>query len=306
MSAWQTLRHRASRYINSWERNRPRFLRRRVLDFPPITSLPHPQQLVVLCEADKFTDGLWSAWSWLRFLRGHLRLHLFVDGIIKPERRRDFERLFPGAELSSVSEFLATHNTRPADFQTFLENHWFAPKLALLIELQQTTSFLYSDCDVLAFQTPQAIIDTIERGTPNAYNVDPAARHDRTNVDRWINERAAQLSLTGAPDFNSGLLWITQGSLDSGLFEQLLTGWTHAVDSHFAEQTILGVLFAASQATPLPEVDYLVSGQGMHFWEKDLDCRDLTVRHYVGNVRHRMYAHAYPYIAAQAFAQNGA
>ena len=78
------------------------------------------------------------------------------------------------------------------------------------------------------------------------------------------------------------------------------------MDSHFAEQTILGVLFAASQATPLPEVDYLVSGQGMHFWEKDLDCRDLTVRHYVGNVRHRMYAHAYPYIAAQAFAQNGA
>ena len=40
MSAWaqHPLAHRLSRYVNSWARNRPRLIRRRVLRFPPIRT----------------------------------------------------------------------------------------------------------------------------------------------------------------------------------------------------------------------------------------------------------------------------
>jgi hypothetical protein len=293
-------RYRLSRLLNSWGRNRPRLIRRRVLAFPPIASQPEFPQLVVLCEAGKFTDGLWAAWSWMRFLHRHLRLHLFVDGAISGEQRHEFERLFPGAEMTSVGAYLAARDTLSPTFRIFLENHLFALKLALLLALQKTTSCLYSDCDVLAFRTPTALIRAIEQGSPSAYIVDPSARTDSTYSDPWITARAEELGLPRVKDINGGLLWIARGSLDAPLVERLLAGWTPAVNGHFAEQTILGVLFAANGAHPLPETDYVVSGQGMHFWEHDLDCAQITVRHYVGNVRHRMYAHAYPSLAAQA------
>jgi hypothetical protein len=232
-------------------------------------------------------------------------LWLFVDGAISAEQRRDCERLFPGVELSSVDEFLASHAALSPVFQSFLEHHRFALKLALLLELQKTTCLLYSDCDVLAFHPPETMIRLIGQGTTSAYIVDPAARTDSTYRDPWIGERAEALSLPRINDINGGLLWIARNGLDAALVERLLAGWTPAVNGHFAEQTILGVLFAANHAVPLPEAEYVVSGQGMHFWESDLACAQLTVRHYVGNVRHRMYAHAYPSIAAQAFTANG-
>jgi len=304
MSSWakHPLAHRLSRYVNSWERNRPRWIRRRILAFPPIRCEPHPPVLAVLCEADKFTDGLWCAWSWMRFLRRQVRLHLFVDGAIPAENRDAFTRLFPGAELSSMPEFLAAQPAPSPSFQTFLDGYRYARKLSLILHLQQTSPVLYSDSDVIAFHRPDALIAAIAAigaTTAGAYLTDPGSRSDQTCVDPWIRGQAAKLSLPCVTDLNSGVLWMPRGSIDPALVERLLTGWHAGVYYHFAEQTILAVLFGASGATPLPEKDYVLSGQGMHFWERDLPCDELTVRHYVGLVRHRMYSSAYPFLARQ-------
>ena len=301
MSSWAKLplAHRLSRYVNSWERNRPRLIRRRILDFPPIPCQPHATMLAVLCEGDKFTDGLWCAWSWMRFLHRHVRLHLFVDGAIPAEHRDAFTRLFPGAELSSMPEFLAAQPAPSPSFQTFLDGYRYARKLSLILHLQQTSPVLYTDSDVIAFRRPDALLTAIEANIAGAYIADPGSRTDQTCVDPWIRGQAAKLSLPCVTDLNSGLLWMPRGSIDPGLVERLLTGWHAGVYYHFAEQTILAVLFGASGAQPLPEKDYVLSGQGMHFWEQDLPCDGFTVRHYVGLVRHRMYSHAYPFLLRQ-------
>lgn len=301
MSVWakHPLARRLSRYVNSWARNRPRLIRRRVLGFPPIRTGPHPAMLAVLCEADKFTDGLWCAWSWMRFLHRHVRLQLFVDGAISAENRHAFTRLFPGAELSSMPEFLAAQPAPSASFQTFLDGYRYARKLSLILHLQRTSPVLYTDSDVLAFRCPEAVIASIEAGATAAYMSDPGARLDQTCVDPWIRAQAVKLALPCVTDLNSGVLWMPRGSIDPALVERLLTDWHAGVYYHFAEQTIFAVLFGVNGARPLPEADYVLSGQGMHFWERDLPCDELTVRHYVGLVRHRMYAQAYPFLLRQ-------
>jgi hypothetical protein len=270
-----------------------------VLGFPPLPSEARPVRFVVLCEADKFTDGLWSAWSWMRFLQSDVQLHLFVDGAISPDQRQAFARLFPGAELSELGEFLAGQAPPSPAFQVFLDGYRYARKLSLILHLQRSTPVLYCDSDVLAFRSPRLLLEIVRRVDRGAYMVDPASRRDKTYVDPWIQARARELSLPCLEELNSGLLWIPQGSLRAELVEQLLTGWSPAVYYHFAEQTILAVLLGVNGAQALPEAEYTLSAQGMHFWERDLPCRDLTVRHYVGLVRHRMYSHAYPYLLRQ-------
>ncbi len=295
--------HRFSHYVNAWTRNRPRLIRRRVLSFPPVSSEAHSPILAVLCEADKFTDGLWCAWSWLRFLQRHVRLHLFVDGAVSGKSRGAFTRLFPGAELSSLPQFLAAQPSPTPSFQTFLNGYRYARKLALILHLQKHAPVLYTDSDVLAFRRPDALIAALENGHTGAYMADPGARRDQTCVDPWVRAQAAKLGLPCVTDLNSGLLWVPQGGVDPALVELLLTGWHPGVYYHFAEQTIFAVLFGVNGAQPLPERDYVLSAQGMHFWEKDLPCEHLTVRHYVGLVRHRMYAHAYPHLLRQSKGQ---
>lgn len=301
MKSWvkHPLAHRLSRYVNSWARNRPRWIRRRVLDFPPMPSEPRPTVLAVLCEPDKFTDGLWCAWSWMRFLHPNVQLQLFVDGAVSADNRRAFDRLFPGAEVLSLPEFLAGQPAPSPCFQTFLAGYRYARKLSLILHLQRISPVLYSDSDVLAFRRPTALLEHLKAGTA-AYLTDPGSRLDQTCVDPWIRAQAAKLALPCITDLNSGLLSMPRGGLDPALVEQLLAGWHTGVHYHFAEQTILAVLLGACGATALPEKDYVLSGQGMHFWEQDIPCDGLTVRHYVGLVRHRMYGHAYPYLLRQS------
>lgn len=290
------LSHWLSRYVNKLSRNRPRIIHRRVYSLPPLRSEPHSITLVILCEADKFTDGLWCAWSWMRFLRGKVALHLFVDGVVTGRQRLAFECLFPGAEVSSLPAYLASQPAPSAHFQAFLNGYRYARKLALLLHLQKVGPVLYADSDVLVFRQPDILIAKLEAGKPNAYMADPGARSDQTYVDPWVRAQAEKLGLPCILDFNSGLLWIGQGTLDSTVVERLLTGWHPGVYYHFAEQTILAVLFGVNHAQSLPENDYVLSAEGMHFWERDLPCGELTVRHYMGLVRHRMYSHAYSFL----------
>ena len=273
MGSWKThpLTRTFNRYLTAWQRNRPRRIRRRVLDFPPLASEPHARSLVVLCEADKFLDGCWCAWSWLRYVQPWLRLRLFVDGEVNAENRAAFTRLFPYGEIVSLPAYLATQPAPAPNFRALLDHYKYARKLAMILHLQRAGSFLYCDSDVLALRRPEALLERIERGSPDAFMVDQG----HPCVDPWIRERARMLGLPCCDALNSGLLWIAENSLDATLVERLLEGWSPAVYNHFSEQTILAVLLPSAGAEPLPSAEYLLNARGMFFYERDVPCEEI-------------------------------
>ena len=280
------------------ERNRPYGVRNRIFRLPPLPSQPGPRKLVILCEPRTFSDGCWCAWSWLRFLQPLLHLELFVDGPLTEDQRRRFTALFPGATLSSVPEFLAEHPAPSPAFARFLDHYTYARKLALLVALQKKGDFLYSDADIVAFRRPAALIEAIENpGSADLFMEETSCYC----VDPWVAETAARLNLPRHNDLNSGLLWVRRDSLDLAAAERLLTEWRPEFGHRVAEQTIIGVLMAVNGARALPPEAYVVSNDGMFFWQRDrTDYDRIVARHYVGNVRHLLYRAALPRLAAAA------
>jgi hypothetical protein len=275
------------------ERNRPYRVRNRIFSLPPLSSSPGRRKLAVLCEPRTFSDACWSAWSWLRFIGQELSLHIFVDGLISREQQNQFKRQFPGAALSSLPEFLENNFNPSPVFARFSDHHVLARKLALLIALQRDADFLYSDCDVVVFRRPDMILEAI-RGSirTGLYMMELGSDYF---VDPWIAETAAKIQLAHHRHLNSGLLWILQDSLRVDVIERLLSDWHPKFSHRSAEQSILGVLMALNNARPLPPDDYVVSNDGMFFWQRDrVDYTRITARHYVGNVRHLLYRKALP------------
>ncbi|NJL19677.1 MAG: hypothetical protein HC895_00810 [Leptolyngbyaceae cyanobacterium SM1_3_5] len=163
--------------------------------------------------------------------------------------------------------------------------------MVLKLALQQKSDILFSDPDVLVFQAPDEIIQCI-RDRAGCFFVEKNAYC----VSDWIAKRASQLNLKLTKDFNAGVLFIPQHSMSIELCNALLEGWSPDVPDYFPEQTICDVLMTAAQARPLPTESYVVDNRGMWFWESDADYQPIKVRHFVGNVRHRMYISGYPMI----------
>ena len=279
------------------ERNLPYRVKNRVFGLAPIPSGPHARKLVVLCEPRTFADGCWSAWSWMRFVGDLLGLRLFVDGEITPGQRAQFDTLFPGAEIESLPAFLARQPPPGPALRRFKEHYTYAGKLSLLLALQREGDFLYSDADVAVFRRPDLILDAL--GSPDS----PGFYMQEVGcfcVDPWVAETAARLDLPRHNDLNSGLLWVRRGSLDADLVECMLMDWRPAFFHRVAEQTMLGVLMAVNGARGLPPEEYVVSNDGMFFWNWDgIEYERIVARHFVGNVRHLLYRTAWPRLLAK-------
>jgi hypothetical protein len=280
-------------------RNKPYRVRNQIFSLAPLSSGPRRGKLVVLCEPRTFNDGCWSAWSWLRFVREELHLHLFVDGMISNEQRSQFNRQFPGASLSCLPRFLEKNFNASPTFARFLDRYVYARKLALLTTLQRDGDFLYSDCDVVAFRRPDLVLEVIKGSVRSGlYMMELGSDYF---VDPWIAEKAARIRLPHHRGLNSGLLWVLQDSLHVDVIERLLNDWNPKFSHRTAEQTILGVVMAVNSARPLPADVYVVSNDGMFFWQRDtVDYSRIIARHYVGNVRHLLYQTALPRLLEMA------
>jgi len=280
------------------ERNWPHRVKNRVFSLPPLPSGLRERKLVVLCEPRTFADGCWSAWSWMRHVGEDLSLTLMVDGLVEDSWRDAFQKLFPGAQVESLPDFLAQRPRPGPAFARFLEHYTYARKLALLLALQQDGDFLYADADVALFRRPDLILETIR--TPGA----PALFMQEVNcwcVDPWVAQTAERLSLPRHNDLNSGLLWTPRHSLDTEIVERFLSEWQPAYFHRVTEQTLLSVLMAVNGARGLPPDEYVVSNEGMYFWMRDgIDYRKIVARHFVGNVRHLLYRTGWPLVLAES------
>ena len=251
---------------------------------------------MVLTTPKALIGALWSAWSWYRYLQSHeFGLRLVIDGNLPEAEESAVRRLFPGVRLDGVESIVADlRRARPA-IARFIQHHPLGKKLGLMLALSQQGTFLYSDHDVLAFNFPIEVLASVEKDTP-FYMLE---EHEGS-WDPVIVELARSLAYECPSRFNSGLLYVPQGSLSLDLAEQLLASWKPPVTSWFAEQTVLGVLMCQAKATPLPKERYVVSPCRQFYWERDVDYAAIAARHFTGTVRHVMYKTGIPTLLWQS------
>jgi len=223
---------------------------------------------------------------------------LLFDGKATVEQHELFKKIFPDGQLLNLAEFL-TARSQPDYWQRFVAGNWTAKKLAAVYELQKEHNVLYSDSDVLIFQRPDEIIKAIEQGH-SAYLFDQIGY----TLDPWLATRAKQLDIPVTNQFNAGLVFVPKGEMKGPLVEAILSDWQPSFNSHHAEQTLFSILLNPREARALPQERYVLSWQGVWIFEKDLDCRQIVGRHYIGPLRHRMYLTAYPFIVKQIQAQS--
>jgi hypothetical protein len=285
-----------------WERNRSYAIRKRYQKLPPLPVRNGRHHYVVLTTPDALNDAVWTAWSWYRYLQPrNFDLQLAVDGTLRNSAIAIVQQLFPGISIYEVKPLLAPLCEQWPQLTTFLHEYPLGRKLGLLLALSQRHSFLFSDHDVLAFNSPVELLSFTEKNMP-CYILEERDG----NCDPEIVERCKQLQLDYLSKFNSGLLYLPQHSLSIGLAAKLLSSWHPPSTSWFTEQTILSVLLCAAKAKPLPGDRYVVSGRRQFYWQKDVDYRAIAARHFTGTVRHVMYGTGMPVILRAARVDSGA
>jgi hypothetical protein len=290
-SAFSKLLSKLSPHVMRLQRNFPYPIKQWIHQVPPVVTLKDGISLVVLTQHKTFTEALWTAYTWLYFLRDRLSLKVVMDGEVTDQERKAFHRLFPHGQITSVSACVDADTLSNPAIREFYLSHKFGKLLLLKLALQRQSSILFSDPDVLVFQYPTELVQAIDQNQ-GCYLTELGA----FAISDWIRDRATQHSLKITKDFNAGVLFIPQNSMSLEICQTLLEGWTPEVIDYFPEQTICDVLMTAAHSRPLPHQEYVVNNAGMNFWTNDLDYRNLKIRHFVGNVRHRMYMSGYPLV----------
>jgi hypothetical protein len=288
---YSNLKKRFGVQVMKVQRNFPYPIKQTIYKIPPIETPRKGTTLVILAQHKTFTEALWTAYSWNRFLNKKLALKLVLDGEVTNNQKKLLHTLFPSGEIIGIDQCINSVSFSGKGLNTFIKSHKFGKVLALKLALQKQNDILFSDPDVLVFNHPAEIIDKITHNTGCYF-----AESNAQAISPWIQDKAKKLSLKLSKDFNSGVLYIPQNSFSLELCSALLEDWTPEISDYFPEQTVCDVLMTASQAVPLPPEHYVVSNEGMWFWEKDTDYSAIKVRHFVGNVRHRMYTSGYPIV----------
>jgi lipopolysaccharide biosynthesis glycosyltransferase len=246
--------------------------------------------VAVLASEKQFLEGLWSLWSWMRYLKDEASAMLMVDGTIRTSQKEMFEKIFPGGSIIELNE-LIYRSPVPDSLDCFIKNNWTGKKFAAVYELQKNNNVIYSDCDVLVFNRPDDIISAFNEKKA-LYMYDSVGYH----LDPWLSKRSENLGINITKNFNAGLVVVPKGVMDQKVLNQILDGWSANCNSHHAEQTLFSMMIDMKTARSLSEKKYVLSWQGVWICEKDLDCSQMVCRHYTGPTRHRMYLNGYRFL----------
>jgi hypothetical protein len=279
------------RKISQFQRNFPYLIKQEIIKMPRILTQDSRTQLVVLAQHKTFVEGLWTAWSWLNFLSDYLGLIFIIDGEVTEKENSVFANLFPNGKIVSLASQINEELLLNESLYQFYKIHKFGKVFLVKLSLQQKNDILFSDPDILVFSDPVEIRENLKHGQ-GFYCNEPGC----SSFDPWIFERAKTLSIQPIRNFNSGLLYMPKNYLPSSLCYELMKGWTAEISHYFTEQSLFDVMMSASGAKALPVSEYVVNSQGMWFWQQDIDYTKVKVRHFVGNVRQRMYLYGYPTI----------
>lgn len=276
-----------------WEKHRPYPIREKIFTLPP---LPVPARadatLAVLATPGTLADAAWTARSVLTQLTAPVRLTFVVDGPVALTGQARMEQLFPNSVTISTGALVNEIAAHAPTLATLADRHPMLRKLAAVLALQRRGALLYSDADVLAFQPLPEIDEALGRVHDTAalyLQCVAETTHDTATLER-VRERGLDCLAT----VNVGFLFIPQKSLDVALADDLLRGLDLTRVGWFPDTTLLAALLHRAGARPLSKVRYVVSPRRQFYWEEDVDYNQVSLRHFVTPVRHRMYGDAMP------------
>jgi len=256
--------------------------RKRILDTAPVTTERYSSpEIHVLTSREDWLNLLWTLKSFYAYSGRRYALCIHEDGSLGTEALEVLQRHFPQARIvrreQADRETLAGLDGYPRCAQLRRSNT-LSLKVFDFRHYLQSPRLLLLDSDVLFFAAPVELLRRLE---------DPAYQRNTVNADvedAYTVDRATVRKLCGfdlCPRFNSGLGLIHKDSLRLDWIEEFLS--LPGIHGHFwrIEQTLFALCSSKFGVELLPE-EYRVRLEG------SLD--GAPCRHYVGAIRHRMYA----------------
>lgn len=257
-------------------------VRPRILRTPPVGDTSDARcEIHVMTSREDWLNLIWALKTFYRFSERRYALCIHEDGTVSPEGLTALLTHFPGARLierkQADAEVLTALAGRPRCLEFRRSNH-LSPKVFDFAHYLRGERMFLLDSDVLFFAKPQGllarlenpsyVLNTVNADLANAYTVEPTAVK-------------AKLGFTLIDRFNSGLGLIHRGSMKLDWIEKFLE--LPGVIGHFwrIEQTVFALCSSKWGCELLPPEYDVRLGPATE---------PLPCRHYIGAVRHLMYA----------------
>lgn len=268
-------------------------VRFRILETKPIASTTETTcEIHVLTSAKDWLNLMWTLKSFYWASARRYRLCIHDDGSLNEDHQRTFKQHFPQSRFIKRQDadkaVLASLKNYPRCLD-FRKTNKLSLKMFDFAHYLRSDRMLLLDSDILFFEPPTVLLNRIESpdyplntvngDVASAYTVDPAVVKACSGFD--MLER-----------FNSGLGLIHKESLNLDWIEEFLG--LPGIIGHFwrIEQTLYALCSSRFGAELLPP-DYDVHLEGT--------INGSPSRHYIGAIRHLMYAEGIRHLVKQGF-----
>lgn len=267
-------------------------VRPKILNTPPVTGTTDKtcEIHVLTCQSD-WLSLVWTLKSFYLVSGRHYALCIHEDGSLDPKAKAALATHFPDARLITRKEADAWAQSLTNSYPrvaSFRSKHPLSLKITDFMPFLEGERLLVFDSDLLFFHEPTELLRRVEDPaySKNSFNedVDSAYAVEPTVVK-------AHLDIDLTPRFNSGLGLAQRDSIRLDWLEEFLS-LPGILDGHFwrIEQTLFALCSCKHGAELLPP-EYRVSLQpGME---------GKPMRHYVGGIRHLMYAEGMRWLARE-------
>lgn len=268
-------------------------VRPQILKTKPFADTRSTQcEIHVLTSHSDFLNLLWALKSFYHYAKCNYSLCIHSDGSLNDNQIASFNFHFPNARVISkldADEIMTKVLSNYPNAQRFRQSNHLAPKLFDFKYFLQSERMLLLDSDVLFFSYPEELMNRIEspRYIKNTFNKDVMYGYTIP-----LEELQPHLDFALTPYFNSGLGLIHKESINFDWIENFLS--IPDIVGHFwrIEQTLFALCCSKFGVELLP-LEYDV--------RLDKNIKGLASRHYVGAIRHLMYAEGIRQLQQQKF-----
>ena len=271
-------------------------VRPRILDTRPTKGTTDTNcEIHVLTSAKDWLNLMWALKSFYWAAKRDYALCIHDDGTLNSDHINLFKKHFPQARVierkaadAKVLDGLK-HHPRCLEFR---KTNKLSLKVFDFAAYLESDRMLLLDSDILFFEPPTVLLDRIESpeyqlntvngDVASAYTVDPAVVKDRSGF-------------TMLERFNSGLGLIHKESLNLDWIEEFL-GLPDIIGHFWRIEQTLYALCSSKFGTELLPPAYDVHLEG--------DINGSPSRHYIGAIRHLMYAEGIRHLVKQGFLKN--
>ncbi|MBF2074609.1 MAG: hypothetical protein IGS50_12725 [Synechococcales cyanobacterium C42_A2020_086] len=268
-------------------------VRPRILATKPITQTSDRTcEVHVLTCAKDWLNLIWTLKTFYHYSKRQYALCIHDDGTLTENEHAVFQHHFPQARIidrpSADAKVLSELQAYPRCLEFRKTNH-LAPKVFDFASYLESDRMLLLDSDILFFAEPTELLrriedsnyclNTVNGDVSSAYTVDPQTVQ-------------AQFGFLVIERFNSGLGLIHKQSMRLDWIEEFLA--LPDIIGHFwrIEQTLYALCSSRYGVELLPD-EYTV--------RLEENKKGLPSRHYVGAIRHLMYAEGMRQLVRQGF-----